>query len=98
MWDIPWLVNQGAQLDVSLVLHKVSDYGVDDYLPRLNYAISEIDPLIASRAFPEQMKRFLPPSEYRTFFGTAGYERYLSNTIGGLLYGIQAALVAPDEP
>ncbi len=94
MWDIPWLLTQGAQLDLSLLGYKVADYGVHDYRARLDRAIFEVPALAASSAFIRQVRRFLGSGHHKMFFATQGYASYFSNALTGLLGGIQLTSAA----
>lgn len=60
LWDIPWLLQQGATLSVDLVEQKVTDYGVEDFTTLLEQTLDHLADWVHGR-FVTEMERFIPP-------------------------------------
>lgn len=90
IWDIAWLVAQGAHLNMDLVKAKVDDYGIQHYRQLLNHTIEAIPDIVASEGFRAQMQRFIQKSAYDNAFGRPEYVSYLSNTVGRLFNAVNA--------
>ena len=61
LWDIPWLLQQGATFTVEQVKQKVADYGVEDFPAALEYTLEHLSDCIHG-GFVAEMGRFIPPS------------------------------------
>lgn len=84
IWDIAWLVQQGAVLDPELVNKKVSDYKTENYPTLLKSAIANLDAVVNSRDFDSQMSRFI---DSKTLDGTLripAFKNYLTSTVGAV--------------
>lgn len=80
IWDIAWLMQQGAQLDPQLVKEKLKDYKVADiYPPLLAAAIEKLSDVVKSKAFSDQMVRFIKPSVVKATLEKPGFTAYLTN-------------------
>ena len=91
IWDLAWLVSQGAALDIDLVNKKISDYGIQDFQRLLDFSIESIEAIATSDAFKSQMQRFIKKSTYDSTFGKTGYDAYLGSTVNKLLSAVSAA-------
>lgn len=91
IWDLAWLVSQGAALDIDLVNKKISDYGIQDFQRLLDFSIESIEAIATSDAFKSQMQRFIKKSAYDSAFGKTGYDAYLGSTVNKLLSAVSAA-------
>lgn len=94
VWDIPWLMSQGARADVELVKNKIADYGLKEFPTYLDKAILAVPKISGSEAFRAQMARFLPQSRHQQVFGSGDYPTYLAKTINGLFLDIRKGLGA----
>lgn len=93
IWDIAWLLQQGASLDPSLVKRKLGDYKVSDiYAPLLEKAIENLPIVVNSKEFLEQMKRFIKPSVVKATIEKAGFTDYLLNSNLKIFTSMQLAL------
>lgn len=90
IWDIAWLLRNGAQPDPDLVRKKVSDYGLEDFDRRLQHAVESVHAIASSEAFQAQMSRFLDPSTFRGTLGRPEYLQYLGGTVRDVLDTIRA--------
>jgi hypothetical protein len=93
IWDIAWLVEQGAQMDVEMVKMKVDDYGIAHYPELLDKAISHIPGISASNDFRVQMSRFIESRRYDSLFGKPGYEKYFERTVNHLFQNLRRNMV-----
>lgn len=60
IWDLRWLVQKGARLDVELVREKINDYNVEEYLEKLQGMKERLPEIIHDKQFRDQMSRFIP--------------------------------------
>lgn len=92
IWDLAWLTQQGVKLDPALVLKKIKDYGVQDYPELLNSAIERLPEIAMSKAFKDQMSRFIDADSFKANLGNDLFLEYLSNTVGDLFQDMKAAM------
>ena len=81
IWDLAWLQQQGAQLDIELVKNKVADYQLEQYQSMLSHLIDRLPELIASPEFIGEMKRFLDTEVFDRTLGKEKFQLYLQNTL-----------------
>lgn len=60
IWDLRWLKQQGATLNMNYITSKIKDYKVDLYKEKLKNRILQLDDITHSRAFLDEMSRFIP--------------------------------------
>jgi len=84
IWDIAWLVGQGASLKLDLIHRKIVDYGIQHYDVLLENAIDNIHGISTGSAFKEQMQRFITRSAHERAFRTPGYDTFLANEVSKL--------------
>lgn len=60
IWDLRWLKQQGAALNLDYVFSKIQDYKVELYKEKLEEKMSRLDSIIRSKAFMDEMSRFIP--------------------------------------
>lgn len=96
IWDIAWLVQQGANLDPSLVERKVGDYHIDNYPHLLEEAIVKLPGLIDGKPFIEQMIRFIDADTISRTLNEPRFATYLKNTVGQV-FGAMAAYLQGGE-
>ncbi|AMO92744.1 hypothetical protein CFter6_0014 [Collimonas fungivorans] len=92
IWDLAWMATRGAKLVPDLVLSKIEDYGVVDYLGLLEAAIKQIPQIVKSPEFTAQMTRFVASSTVAKTLATDGYADYLATSVGGLFIQMRTAL------
>jgi predicted nucleotidyltransferase component of viral defense system len=96
IWDIAWLQQQGATLDVGLVERKVADYRIADYKLLLANAITGLRGHIEDKAFVDQMTRFIDADTLGRTLLVSGFTEYLDNTVGQVLKAMAAHLEQTD--
>jgi hypothetical protein len=60
IWDLRWLKQQGAQINADYILAKISDYHESDYSEKLNKMIRQLNEIVRSQEFKNEMSRFIP--------------------------------------
>lgn len=99
IWDIAWLQQQGAKLDVKLVIQKLADYKITDlYVPLLDKAISNLSTVINSNDFSQQMRRFIKPDVVKATLDKPGFGDYLLKENMKVFSAMQQAIMpVPDK-
>lgn len=92
IWDIAWLVQQGAALESSLVERKVADYHIDGYVGLLDDAIARLPGLVDGKPFVEQMIRFIDADTIARTLGDSRFSVYLKSTVSQVLGAMAAHL------
>ncbi|RTL51449.1 MAG: nucleotidyl transferase AbiEii/AbiGii toxin family protein [Rhodocyclaceae bacterium] len=99
IWDIAWLVEQGAKLDPHMVKAKIEDYGIQNYEQLLDHAIQAVPGIASGAEFKAQMQRFIRKRSHDNAFGKPGFDAYLSNTVTRLFNETKLTLtVQPPAP
>lgn len=100
IWDLAWLQQQGAQLNIDLVRNKIADYKLDAYEAMLSGLIERLPALVSSSEFTGEMKRFLPTDVFERTLAKAKFQIYLRNTLLTLFRSVESQLLgntpAPD--
>src|SRR3990167_7784984 len=60
IWDLRWLKQQGAGMNAEYILAKIRDYKENDYLAKLKKMINQLDEIVRSKEFQDEMSRFIP--------------------------------------
>lgn len=92
IWDLAWMTQKGAKLDPSLVVAKISDYGLEDYGPMLDRAIERLPDIIRSPQFLAQMTRFIDRATVDKTIANPAYLSYLSTASFALFSQMRAPL------
>lgn len=97
IWDLRWLQQQGALLDIKMVQAKIEDYNSQDYLDHLQTMIDRLPEIIASTQFKQEMQRFLPLSVQERTLQRTEFNAFLSRSVGDLLKSVGQQLLSPDD-
>lgn len=97
MWDLLWLKQQGAKIDVNLVSQKLKDYKIDDFEKNLQARIDSLPNIISEGNFHNEMKRFIPSSVYETSLGKEGFSSFLLDSLKDLLNQLRKELYAEND-
>lgn len=92
LWDLTWLLQQGASLDADLVANKLADYRITNFEPLLEQRIQSLPGIVASSSFTDEMRRFLPADVFERTLAKEKFTSYLVNTLQGLLGGLREQL------
>ncbi len=60
IWDLHWLKQKGATMNITLIKKKLIDYSVSHYPKKINKMIAQLHTIIFGLEFKRQMSRFLP--------------------------------------
>jgi predicted nucleotidyltransferase component of viral defense system len=60
IWDLRWLVQQGAEINIDYINSKIEDYRVEAYPDKLQNMTDRLDEIIHGKAFLNEMSRFIP--------------------------------------
>ncbi|NRB56927.1 MAG: nucleotidyl transferase AbiEii/AbiGii toxin family protein [Salinicola sp.] len=82
IWDIQWLKQQGARLDIGLVQRKLSDYRVEAYIDRARTLVERLPGLVHGAEFQQEMERFLPADTLERTLHDSRFADYLAREIG----------------
>lgn len=97
IWDLRWLKQQGAQIDLAMVADKVRDYGETAYLDKLKSMIDRLDGIVRSTAFKNEMTRFIPLDVQARTLEKAGFDAFLASEVKGLLATVERAFGHSDD-
>lgn len=92
IWDLAWLIGQGARLNSDLVSKKIADYHIREFDRLLSNAIEAIPSIASSNDFNAQMRRFIRKSAHDNAFSKPGFDTYLETTLVRLFSEVQKAL------
>ncbi len=94
-WDLTWLHQQQTRPNVDLVRKKIADYRLDNFQSLLEARIGSVSEVVNSKAFHNEMKRFLPTNVYDRTLGQTKFNTYLTHTVLTLLETLHAQLYQP---
>lgn len=92
IWDLMWLQQEGATINKDLIEKKINDYKIDGFLGMLDARISSIDYIVNSRAFEQEMRRFLSQEAYDRTLGKDKFRAFLTSNLVTLLSSIKKEL------
>lgn len=92
LWDIPWLIQQGATLDAELVTKKIGDYRLTDFKERLATRIQTLPEIINGEQLANEMRRFIPADAFERTLAQDKFKKYLINTLTEIHGSLQKQL------
>lgn len=93
IWDLRWLKQQGAKIEIELINAKIRDYRIENYVQSLEEMQFHLPDIINGTDFQAEMRRFIPMViQKRTLCKDKFYE-FITNEIRGLLTDIQQSLI-----
>ncbi len=92
IWDLAWLQQQGATLNIELVKSKVADYKLEQFDELLTNLLERLPELVTSTVFIEEMRRFLPAGVFDRTLALEKFQTYLKNTLVKLFKDVQDEL------
>lgn len=93
IWDLAWLQQQGATLNMDLVENKVSDYKLEHFNKMLENFLDRLPGIVSSEAFIAEMKRFLPTDVFDRTLAQDKFQVYLQNTLAKLFKTVSNELL-----
>lgn len=98
IWDLRWLKQQGAAVNMKWLANKLSDYDVTDYIDKLDTMWQNLPAIIHGDAFKAEMTRFIPMDVQQRTLSKGKFYDHLSNETRGLLADVKRALnEVPEE-
>ena len=95
IWDLAWLDQQGAKLNPALVTLKIADYKIVDYPGLLQSAIARLPEIVASKAFKDQMLRFIDSDTIAKTLDNPEFLAYLTRTVNALFSNMASHMTGP---
>ncbi len=97
IWDLSWLKQQSANINVGLVQRKLEDYNTENYNGLLGDMIQRLPEIIQSDGFKDEMGRFLPEDVWARTMGKEKFYGFLTNAVVRLLQDTKNEIYpAPD--
>lgn len=93
IWDLAWLQQQGAALNMDLVKNKVSDYKLERFDKMLENFLERLPGIVSSEAFIAEMKRFLPTDVFDRTLAQDKFQVYLKTTLAKLFKTVSNELL-----
>lgn len=97
IWDLRWLKQQGAQMNMTWLSNKIRDYGIANYTERLDKMWQALPGIIHGHAFKFEMTRFIPMDVQQRTLAKEKFYDHLSNEIRGLLEIVKRELNTPTK-
>jgi len=85
IWDLVWLIRQGAEFNKELVHKKIEDYKILGYLDKLNEKELVLEDLVMGKTFMSEMSRFIPMNVQERTLKKDKYRHYLVHELKQLL-------------
>lgn len=92
IWDLVWLTQKGAELNMELVHKKINDYRLADFEASVNMLLEKLPELATSKVFKSEMRRFVATDVYERTLGQEKFEHYLLQTLQGLFQRVAGNL------
>lgn len=92
IWDLRWLKQQGAQINMAWLVNKLGDYQIGDYPKKLNVMWQRLPEIIHGAAFKAEMTRFIPMDVQERTLAKDKFYDHLSNEIRSLLDDVRRGL------
>lgn len=93
IWDLAWLQQQGATLNMDLVKNKESDYKLEHFNKMLDNFLDRLPGIVSSEAFIAEMKRFLPTDVFDRTLAQDKFQVYLQNMLAKLFKTVSNELL-----
>ena len=92
IWDLRWLKQQGATANMQWLANKLNDYGVTNYIDKLDTMWQNLPEIIHGDAFKAEMTRFIPMGVQQRTLSKGNFFDHLSNETRSLLTNVKQAL------
>lgn len=97
IWDLRWLKQQGAAVNLDWVRQKAEDYQIDDYLVKLDTMIQRLPDIVHGQIFKDEMVRFIPVDIQERTLLKDGFYEFLINETQGLLTDVKKGWTGNDS-
>ncbi len=92
IWDLRWLRLHGASIKPMWIKKKVDDYGIDDYLDRLDNMWQQLPDIIYGAQFRKELTRFIPVDVQESTLLKEKFYDFLVTEIRNLLQSVKREL------
>lgn len=92
IWDLRWLKQKGAHVNMQWVKNKIVDYQVSDYIGKLDAMKQQLPEIIHSQAFKDEIVRFIPVDVQQRTINKDKFLDFLVLEIQGLLDVVKAGI------
>lgn len=92
IWDLHWLTQQGASINMIFVQDKIKDYGITDYLSKLDNLLSHLEEIIRGKNFHDEMSRFIPSDVQERTLKKDKFLIFLTMETNDLLFDVKKRL------
>lgn len=97
IWDLLWLSQRTEGIREDLVLHKITEYNVENYSSKLDDIIFNLDDIINGNNFKQEMERFLTPEAVQRFIHNKEFLAYLSQEVTKIFTDVRKKLYKSEE-
>ena len=81
IWDLRWLKQKNAEIDITLVKKKLDDSRVSGYKEKLDSMLERLPEIIRGEAFRNEMRRFLPVDVWERTLEKEKFSLFMTNEI-----------------
>jgi len=92
IWDLRWLKQNSAVVDLELVNKKIHDYRISDYPGKLKVMLERLPGIIHGEAFRNEMMRFIPDDVRERTLEKDKFYDFLEAEVRGLLEEARSGL------
>ena len=92
IWDLRWLRQKGADLDLEFISAKIDDYKVTAFPEKVENMIERLPDIVHGKGFQEQMSRFLPLDVQERTLKKEKFHTFLANEITQLLNEVKSGI------
>lgn len=89
IWDLRWLKQEGAKINLVWINNKINDYKVEHYLDKLDKILKNLPEIIHGKAFKDELHRFIPTDVQERTLKKDKFYDFLTNEIQGLLNAVR---------
>lgn len=92
IWDLRWIKQQGAMLDIQLINNKINDYNISNFKKKLDKTLNNLSSIIHGENFKAQMSRFIPFSIQEKTLNNEKFYDYLTEELTQLFLEVKNSL------
>lgn len=91
IWDIAWLVQNGAQVNQHWIVERAAEFHFDDYIERLDDMRRILPEHVGGAMFRQEMSRFLPQDVVARTIERQDFSKFLVTTVDDCLAQARAS-------
>ena len=76
IWDLRWLKQNSAVVDLDLVNKKIRDYRISDYSGKVEVMLQRLSEIVHGETFKNEIMRFIPEDEARRYYFLRAMDRF----------------------